>query len=135
LADYRRILARIYDPGAYYDRVEAVLALLNPPDLDRSRSADPPPRHFLGIERRDFVPGWRLFWRVALRQPGVFPRFCRIFLQTGRRNPLALRQVGVLAALYLHLGPFSRHVISLIDQEIAAIDAVQPAPAAIAEAA
>jgi hypothetical protein len=43
--------------------------------------------------------------------------------------------VGILAAFYLHLRPFSRHVVSLVDRQIAEIDAGkwQPPQAPIAE--
>ena len=34
----------------------------------------------------------------------------------------AIDYVGMLAALYLHLGPFSRFVISAVDRQIAEID-------------
>jgi hypothetical protein len=35
-----------------------------------------------------------------------------------RRNPRALKPAITVAALYLHLGPFSRYVIETIDRQI-----------------
>ena len=43
-----------------------------------------------------------------------------------RRNPGALDLVCSYAALFLHLGPFSRFVIGVVDHQIRAIDAGEP---------
>ena len=122
LSDYRAILADIYRPGAYYRRLREVMRRLDRPVLDRSNSRDPPRRRLFGIPLRDFLLLWRLVRRIALRQPAAFGPFCKTFWEIARNNPRALDYVGMLAAVYLHVGPFSRFVITDIDRKIGEID-------------
>ena len=122
LADYRTILARIYEPAAYYARVRRLARLLDRPVLDKTASADPPRRSILGVKLRDLALLRRLLWRIATRQRRALWPFCKALWDCGRNNPRALDYVGILAAIYLHLGPFSRHIIATVDREIADID-------------
>ena len=46
----------------------------------------------------------------------------RSWCNARRRIPSSLRTIVTLMAFYLHLGPFSRHVIEQIDQRIAELD-------------
>jgi radical SAM superfamily enzyme YgiQ (UPF0313 family) len=137
LTDYRTILARIYRPTTYYGRVRTVARLLDRPVLDRSASTDIPPPRVFGIPRRDFALLWRLVRRIAIQQPAALWPFCKVFFECARKNPRALDYVGILAAFYLHLRPFSLLVVSLVDRQIAEIDAGkwQPPRAPIAEPA
>lgn len=120
LADLKQILQRLYGVDGYYDRVEAMARMVDRPKRDRRRA-----KEFL--KRTTGVSWWelelvcRLFWRIKTRQPEAFGRFCRIFFATLRRNPETLGCVFTTAAFYLHLGPFARHVISVLDKRIAAI--------------
>jgi hypothetical protein len=125
LSDYRTILARIYNAPAYYERVRTVARLLDRPSFDRSARKDPPPRRVLTIPRRDLVLMWRLVCRIAIRQPRALWPFLRVFYECARKNPRATECVGMLAGLYLHLGPFSRFVMSMVDREIALCDSGQ----------
>jgi hypothetical protein len=61
-------------------------------------------------------------WRIALRQPTALPHFCKVFYECAKKNPGALVCVCILAALYLHLRPFSRFIVSAVDRQIASID-------------
>ena len=137
LTDYRTILARIYRPTTYYGRVRTVARLLDRPVLDRSASTDIPLPRVFGIPRRDLALLWRLVRRIAVQQPAALWPFCKVFFECARKNPRALDYVGILAAFYLHLRPFSRLVVSLVDRQIAEIDAGkwQPPQAPIAEPA
>lgn len=123
LTDYRTILARIYRPNTYYRRVRTVARLLDRPVLDRSASTDIPLPRVFGIPRRDFAVLWRLVRRIAVRQPAALWPFCKVFFECARKNPRVLDYVGILAAFYLHLRPFSRLVVSLVDRQITEIDA------------
>jgi hypothetical protein len=59
--------------------------------------------------------------------------FCKTFFECARQNPRAVDYVGMLAAVYLHLGPFSRFVIASVDRQIAEIDAGEwQSPVAVA---
>jgi len=123
LLDYRTILARIYRPAAYYERVRTLARLLDRPDLDRSASTDAPPPRIFAIPVHDLVLLWRLVSRIALRQPSALWPFSKVVFECARKNPRAIDYVGILAAFYLHLKPFSRFVISAVDRQIAEIDA------------
>ena len=123
LLDYRTILARIYRPAAYYERVRTLARLLDRPELDRSASTDAPPPLFFAIPVHDLVLLWRLVSRIALRQPSALWPFFKVVFECARKNPRAIDYVGILAAFYLHLKPFSRFVISAVDRQIAEIDA------------
>lgn len=123
LMDYRTILDRIYRPAAYYRRVRRMARLLDRPVLDRRSCVEPPPPRLFGIPVRDLTLLWRVLWRIAVRQPGALWPFLRAFGECARENPAAIDYVGILAALYLHLGPFSRSVLSAVDRQIAEIDA------------
>ena len=72
---------------------------------------------------RDLALLSRLILRIARRQPGALWHFAKVFLKCARRNPSALECVGTTTAMYLHLGPFSRFVIAILDEQIAQIDA------------
>jgi len=122
LLDYRAVLARIYRPTAYYERVRTVARLLDRPVLDISaREVVSAPR-ICGIPLRQLNLLWRLVWRIAVRQPAALWPFCKVFYECARKNPRAIDDVGMLAAVYLHLEPFSRFVIAAIDRQVAAID-------------
>jgi hypothetical protein len=122
LSDYRKVLACVYRAASYYQRVRTVARLLDRPVLDRSASTDAPPPRLFTIPMRDLALLWRLVRRIAVRQPSALWPFCRVVFQCARENPRAIDYVGMLAALYLHLGPFSRFVISAVDRQIAEID-------------
>jgi radical SAM superfamily enzyme YgiQ (UPF0313 family) len=137
LTDYRTILARIYRPTTYFGRVRTIARLLDRPVLDRSACTDIPRPRVFGIPRRNFTLLWRLVRRIAVRQPAALWPFCKVFCECARKNPRAIDYVGILAAFYLHLRPFSRLVVSLVDRQIGEIDSGkwQPPQASITEPA
>jgi hypothetical protein len=95
--------------------------MLDRPLLDKSRA---PARAWIaGVPLHDLVLLWRLAWRIAVRQPRAFRHFWRALYRCARENPRALSYVGILVALFLHFGPFSRFVIAELDRQIARIDA------------
>ncbi len=122
LQDYRKVLASIYQPRSYYGRVRTVARLLDRPVLDRSGRKGPPAASLFGIPRRDLRVLARLVWRIAMRHPATLWSFCKVFGEIAWRNPRALPAVGMLAAFYLHLRPFSKYVVAEVDRQIAEID-------------
>jgi len=119
LADYRTILTDIYRPASYYGRVRTVARMLDRPALDRNANGDP---RLFGIPIRDLALLWRLLRRIAVRQPGALWPFLKVSFECAWKNPSAIGSVGILAAFYLHLWPFSRFVTSVLDRQIAEID-------------
>ena len=67
--------------------------------------------------------GIDLLYKIINTLPEAREPFWRTFVEVGKKNPGALRQIVTMMAIYLHLGPFSKHVISEIDRRIAEIDA------------
>ncbi len=60
--------------------------------------------------------------RIVERLPGARDEFKQILVQCATTNPSSLRTIVTLMAFYLHLGPFSRHVIEQIDHRIAELE-------------
>jgi hypothetical protein len=71
---------------------------------------------------RDIALLWRLTWRIAVWQPRALWHFGKVFCECATKNPRTIGYVGMLAAFYLHLRPFSRFVVSVVDRQIAEID-------------
>src|SRR5882762_10828556 len=66
--------------------------------------------------------GIDLLYKIINTLPEAREPFWRTFVEVGKKNPGALRQIVTMMAIYLHLGPFSKHVISEIDRRIAELD-------------
>ena len=64
--------------------------------------------------------------RIMRALPEVREPFWKTFVGVAKTNPGALRYIVMLMALYLHLGPFSKHVIGEIDRRIAELDGMPP---------
>jgi hypothetical protein len=64
--------------------------------------------------------------RIMQTLPEVREPFWKTFVEVAKTNPAALRYIVMLMALYLHLGPFSKHVIGEIDRRIAELDDLEP---------
>jgi hypothetical protein len=60
--------------------------------------------------------------RIMRALPEVREPFWKTFVEVAKTNPGALRYIVMLMALYMHLGPFSKRVISDIDRRIAELD-------------
>ena len=76
--------------------------------------------------------GVDLLYQIINRIPEAREPFWRTFVEVGKKNPNALRPIVTMMAIYLHLGPFSKHVISEIDRRIRELDDAQamiPPPA------
>jgi hypothetical protein len=84
--------------------------------------ADPPTAFAVRFDRLAAL----LDHRIITAVPGTREPFWRTFVNCAQTNPAALRFIMSLMAMYLHLGPFSRHVISVLDRRIDALDAQMP---------
>jgi radical SAM superfamily enzyme YgiQ (UPF0313 family) len=137
LSDYRTVLAQVYAPQSYYRRVRTVARLLDQPIQERGASRDPPQPRLFGLPRRDIELLCRLVWRILRQQPEALWPFSRALFECLRGNRRNIGEVGLFAAFYLHLRPFSRFVIAAVDRQIAEIDAGtwQPPAASAARAA
>jgi hypothetical protein len=117
LADYKAVLGHVFNPTAYAGRLSRLAVM-----LDRSgRRRDLPDG-----DVRKRLGGIDGVHRIIRTLPEVREPFWKTFIEVANTNPGALRYIVMLMALYLHLGPFSRHVISEIDRRIAELDDMHP---------
>ena len=117
LTDYRTVLTNVFSPQAYAGRLSRLSAM-----LDRSGR---PTQLADGDIRKNH--GVNLLYQVINRLPEAREPFWKVFVEVGKKNPGALRQIVTMMAIYLHLGPFSKHVIAEIDRRIAELDEAAPA--------
>jgi len=113
LLDYRDVLARVYAPAAFFGRARRVGR-----ELDRSGHGVRPSLRNVVRDLRGFVG---MLWRMGVRDPELRGEWWRSLADCLVHNPAALKIVLSFAALYLHLGPYSRELIRKLDEEIAAL--------------
>ena len=113
LGDYERILRRIYEPDAFAGRLRRLAGLLdNSKRKRRTRAAD---------ARKKFG-GAEMLHRLLANMPEPREVFRETLSHCLATNPRSVRWLIALMALYLHLGPFSRHVIREIELRIERLD-------------
>jgi radical SAM superfamily enzyme YgiQ (UPF0313 family) len=120
LVDYKAVLGHVYSPAAYAGRLTKLAGM-----LDRSGRR----RELPDGDTRKRLAGIDSVHRIMQALPEVREPFWKTFVAVAKTNPGALRYVVMLMALYLHLGPFSKHVIGEIDRRISELDGALPARA------
>ncbi|MEK7690593.1 MAG: DUF4070 domain-containing protein, partial [Bdellovibrionota bacterium] len=118
LSDYQKVISECYRPEKYFGRVLRCALL-----LDRSRGK-------LRIPFRQKVRDVSAFFRLVRVlgiQASYRREFWNIFFQVVLRNPRALRYAMALMALYIHFGPFSRHVAEQVEQRKISLNQTQTA--------
>jgi hypothetical protein len=111
LVDYQAVLGHVFNATAYAGRLSRLAVMLD--RSDRHRDLDGDMRNRLGID---------IVHKIMRTLPEAREPFWKTFVQVAKTNPGALRYIVMLMALYLHLGPFSKRVISEIDRRIAELD-------------
>jgi radical SAM superfamily enzyme YgiQ (UPF0313 family) len=111
LLDYRRVLERVYDPLAFAGRLDRLAGM-----LDRAGR----PENFPGSDKRQVSLG--MVHEIVSRLPEARQPFWDTFVKCSQSNPAALRYIVMLMAFYLHLGPFAREVIAVIDARLVELD-------------
>jgi hypothetical protein len=111
LLDYRRVMDRAYNPEVFAGRLRRLSDL-----LDNSTRKHQPPA-------TDKLRGLEIVHRVVYSLPEARDAFRQTIAYCRATNPLSLRWIVLLMALYLHLGPFSRYVVGVLDEKIAELDA------------
>ena len=130
LADYKRILERIYEPAAFAARLRRLSDL-----LDRSKSRRKAPKGDIKQAAGSLI----VLNRIVNHLPEARDVFHETFNYCASTNPRAVRFILMLMAIYLHLGPFSQQVIDTIDRQLSAshgprVPRVSPAEAIPASA-
>ena len=120
LQQQAEVLARIYDPKAYFGRVHRMIL-----SLDRLKVSA-----WIGFRDslREFDRFFKIMWHITLYRPERRRHVWALFLETLVRNPGVIRDVMVATVLYIYLGPLSAFVIEHRNKEIADLEttAVQP---------
>ena len=116
LSDYKKVLERVYDPDAYAKRLQRLASLLGKSNPNRQVRVN---------DSRSRLGGLEVVHRVVSRLSGAQDIFRRTIIQCASSNPQWARTIVLLTAFYLHLGPFSRHVIRQIELRL---DEPPPSP-------
>jgi radical SAM superfamily enzyme YgiQ (UPF0313 family) len=114
IEDYRTVLQRIYEPGAFFARVGRLVRQL---DLTEHKINRP-----LSSLRKDVRALGRITWRSGILDREVLGPFWRALGDCILHNPRAARVVFSLAALYLHLRPFARLIDTRLGERIDSVD-------------
>jgi hypothetical protein len=112
LRDYRNVLEAVYDPDAFCGRLERLAAM-----LDCSLRKELPEGD---IRRR--LSTIKMVHELLSRLPEGRERFWKAFTTCMSINPQSVRGIVTLMAFYLHVGPYSRHVMKEIDRQIEALE-------------
>ena len=115
LTDYRTVLQRIYEPRAFFERVRITASRLG--------GKAPTPRFEWRRFRNDLRALFGIVRGVVWRHPHLFLPFVRTLLQVAWANPAATRYALGLLVFSFDLLSFSPYLISMIEQEVAALDA------------
>ena len=113
--DFRTVVERIYAPDAFFARLTGVAKTLRKVPITRG-----PPNH--AQTAKDLRLLRRLVIKLCLRQPSMAIPFWRLFTWTLKNNPAALEPVMMNVMMYMHIRPFSKHVVKTITRKIRSID-------------
>lgn len=114
LADFKTVIDRVYGPEAYFGRVRKVARMLKMDGANGSLAG-------AGLFHDLKIFG-RLIWSMTFTNSEYRNPFWRTLIGTAFTNFRAVKPVLMMLALYVHLGPFSRFVLTEIDRQIEAID-------------
>ena len=115
LEDFRTVVDKIYRPDAFFARLTNVAKSLRKVPIQRGPADPKQTKEDLRLLRK-------LVLRLCFRRPSMAIPFWRLFVWTARNNPAALEPVMMNVMMYMHVGPFSRHVVRTITQQIETID-------------
>ncbi len=117
LTDYRRVLEQVYDPVAFAGRLTRLSTM-----LDRSKGRREPPAGDIKLRAGSLAT----VHKIMNQLPEVREIFWKTFTDCAKSNPMAVRFLVLMMAIYLHIGPFSRKVIANIDRQIEGLHNQQP---------
>jgi hypothetical protein len=125
LDDYRRAIAAVYAPSAYFRRARHVAEHLEhwPPHAPQSAEpSDPSSWTMLGLRKADWLQLLRLVRRAGRAGPLLLFHVIWALAWAVRSKPGALHAVATFAAFYVHLGPFAHEVSRAAARQIDDID-------------
>ena len=113
LADYKRVLERIYDPAAFAGRLQRLAKMLDNSGRKQRMRAE---------FSRQRLGNLEVLHRIMTNLPEPRDLFRRALSECMSANPDSIRYIVLMMAFFLHVGPFSREVIGRLDAMIAAIE-------------
>jgi radical SAM superfamily enzyme YgiQ (UPF0313 family) len=113
LADYKRILERIYDPVAFAHRLQRLAKMLDNSSRKQRMRAEFSRQRFGNLE---------VLHQIMSNLPEPRDAFRRALTECMSSNPDSIRYIVLMMAFYLHVGPFSRDVIGRIENMMTALD-------------
>jgi radical SAM superfamily enzyme YgiQ (UPF0313 family) len=113
LRDFRQVLATVYTPEAYCERIERMVGMLDCSLRHDMKDGD--------VRQKN--TGLAAIHEILSQLPGNREIFWKTFTNCLKKNPKAARSVISLMALYLHLGPFARRAVEIVDMQIRALEA------------
>jgi radical SAM superfamily enzyme YgiQ (UPF0313 family) len=119
LSDYKRVLNDVYDPAAYANRLRRLVGLLGSSHENRRTRAETSKGSLGSLE---------IVHRILSNLSGAQDIFKRTIIECASKNPQWARTIVMLTAFYLHLGPFSQHVIHQIEQRLDDEASIAPVP-------
>jgi hypothetical protein len=108
MRDCQTVIGQIYDAPSYFGRVRRLARTLD----CRGRRARTP-------IRRDLYETCRLVWHAMVRGTAMRKEVWKTVADCFWHNPRSLRAVLKLSLVYLHLGPFSRYAVNVLDLRMA----------------
>jgi Domain of unknown function (DUF4070) len=120
LQQQAEVLARVYDPKAYFGRVRRMILA-----LDRLKLG---PWIGLRDSLREIDRFFKIMWHITLHRPEMRRHVWALVLESLVRNPNVIRDVIVATVFYIYLGPLSRYVIEHRSKEIAEFEAASVPP-------
>ena len=111
LQDFREVVDQAFRPGAYFRRARHLGARLRLPRLDGEAV-------LWRLVFRNALSFLRLSWQMTFRYPEARKSYWGALHATLLANPPALPAVGSQGALFLHLYPYSRKLLGVLDEQI-----------------
>ena len=110
LTDFRNIVGGIYQSQHYFRRVTRTCLTLDMSGANGDLRS--------WTWKQDLMGAVRFLWHINVKAPQMRKPVFAMIWTLWRRNPRSLKAALIMAALYTHLGPFSRYVVQGIDRRL-----------------
>ena len=114
--DYRRTVAEVYSPEAFFARLRVIGRRVKQPRFQKGA------RISWRLAAKDARSFGRMAWAMSVTHPELRRLFWGALWDSARHYPLALEAVIRNAGAYLHLYPLSQHLIRSMDARLAEIE-------------
>jgi hypothetical protein len=113
------VVAQIYDPKAYFDRIRRM--------VDRLDCSGANGTVHRSIRLRALRRLVRFLFSVTVKKPAMAGQVFWLVAYILKHNPRAI-QIGIyMASFYAHFGPFSQTIVAEVDRQIRDLAAAQQA--------